>query len=200
MIGWRKCKPFRFRVKVGLCGEQIKRVDRVRMFALAQGSTTCGSSAPLQWLPVQCCAWTIIFFVNDELNESVFIWWEWTSLTFIFLIIIVSGHHVKYWEREKMFGRVCVLPDSTHTHTHTHTQRPWGSAPHSLAQRDTRSEIRARSREAAGQWLCRRTVETEFLWSLCSFSHRDNWMSGCSGGACMSCVWCSGGGLLFCLQ
>ena len=32
--------------------------------------------------------------------------------------------------------------------------------PHSLAQSDTHSETRARSREADGQWLCSGTVET----------------------------------------
>ena len=37
---------------------------------------------PLQWLPVQCYAWTIIFLMNNELNESVFICWTWTWVTF----------------------------------------------------------------------------------------------------------------------
>ena len=49
---------------------------------------------------------------------------------------------------------VYELPDSTHTHTGP------GLCPPTLAQSKTCSEIRARSREAASQWLCWRTVET----------------------------------------
>ena len=40
---------------------------------------------------------------------------EWRTFTYIFWIIIVSDHHVKYQEREKMCVDVCVLPDSAHT-------------------------------------------------------------------------------------
>ena len=53
---------------------------------------------------------------------------------------------------------VCMCVCSQTIHTHTHRSR--SSNSHSLCHSDTRSEIRARSREADGKWLCWRTVET----------------------------------------
>ena len=95
-----------------------------------------------------------IFFANGELNKSVFIWWTWRWVN---IQVNFLNHHRIRPAGNSWSGRMCA------PRQRTHTQAPGLRPPvPALSLTYTHSEIRARSREAAGQWLtsCFLSVET----------------------------------------